>query len=250
MRAAQDGEVIVGCAAGEGAEEVGDDVSTAQDVERLSGGVDGSARQFAVADVANVEHERQARFHGGVFRGFEVVEAVDAVDHWHAVDLYAFDEARVGRCDLRDAVGGELLPSPGLPIEAAKEAVDGGYGMADDEVFESLDIVGRCSSSVYERGYSRVDPGDVVRVAVVVAAVDVCVEVDEPWGDDLAGRVDDFTDACGRDVSRDLLNFTVGDRYVADVVDALGGVDDGSAFDEQVSHGCTSLAIVLRVGGV
>jgi hypothetical protein len=65
----------------------------------------------------------------------------------------------------------------------------------------------------------------------------VSVDVDETGRDQLAGGIDHFPGGRRADVGPDRGDFAGADRYVGYAVDALGRIDNATAFDDQIELG-------------
>ena len=116
--------------------------------------------------------------------------------------------------------------------------------------------MGREASKVIATGASCVDHGgnagpDATDVGVYTVGVDaevnVSVQVDQSRGDDLTLNFEDPLGFFGGDVRGDLGDLAVFDGNVADAVKALGRVDDGAAFYNQVIHGEMGLLNTLEI---
>ena len=87
-----------------------------------------------------------------------------------------------------------------------------------------------------ERGHRRAHPHHVGRETELAGdvLVDMRVGIDQPWGDDEAGGVDDLARATGFKRGNDGSDPTLANADVADAVGPIGGIDDPPALQHQV----------------
>ena len=76
--------------------------------------------------------------------------------------------------------------------------------------------------------------------------VDVYVNVDEPGGDVQAGHIDSLPRVVAGDIGRDLGDAVAADRDIERRVNAVGGVDDVSAFEQEIVLGHWGLPRLIQ----
>ena len=136
---------------------------------------------------------------------------------------------------LRDDV--RIRREPGLAD--VQERHDFGVAARHDVAREAAERRRARAAGVHDRRDPGVDAGEIgIDAGAVGALEDVRVEIDETGRDDLAGDVDRARSLGERDARRDARDLAILHRDVLDAIEPRGGVDDPSALEQQIEHGC------------